>query len=287
MKLNNTVVTLALLGVLALAALAGGLFPAGNVVHAADPVWDADTSTREVPENTPPGVNIGDPISATDSDETGAGTPATEFGNTLTYKLGGTDAASFDIDPSTGQLITKAPLDYEDVDNRSYSVRVTVDDGETRETPVTQDVTINVTNVPEEPGALAAPTVVSTDTDNDDATFDLKVIWYAPNDPGDGVTSYDVQYKKSTAVSFTNDDHSDDTTSTTIAELDDDTSYEVRVRARNSVGPGPWSLSSTGSTNKEDNNLPTFAETTVTRMVLENADPGLVVGFPVSATDHR
>ena len=34
-----------------------------------------------------------------------------EFGNTLTYKLGGTDAASFDIDASTGQLITKAPLD--------------------------------------------------------------------------------------------------------------------------------------------------------------------------------
>ena len=62
-----------------------------------------------VPENTPPGVNIGDPISATDDDETG--TDAMEFGNTLTYKLGGDDAASFDIDASTGQLITKAPLD--------------------------------------------------------------------------------------------------------------------------------------------------------------------------------
>ena len=34
-----------------------------------------------------------------------------EFGNTLTYSLGGDDAASFDIDPSTGQLITKAPLE--------------------------------------------------------------------------------------------------------------------------------------------------------------------------------
>ena len=88
MKLNNTVVTLALLGVLALAALAGGCFLAGNAVHAADPGFVSDAADRSLPENTPPGVNIGAPISATDSDETGDVTPATEFGNTLTYKLG-------------------------------------------------------------------------------------------------------------------------------------------------------------------------------------------------------
>ena len=40
MKLNNTVLTLALVGVLALAALAGGLLPMGNVVHALPPVFD-------------------------------------------------------------------------------------------------------------------------------------------------------------------------------------------------------------------------------------------------------
>ena len=44
MKLNNTVLTLALVGVLALAALAGGLLPMGNAVHAvAAPVFDSDT----------------------------------------------------------------------------------------------------------------------------------------------------------------------------------------------------------------------------------------------------
>ena len=90
MKLNNTVLTLALLGVLALAALAGGLLPAGNPVHAADPVFDTtpDPGSRSVPENTPPGVNIGDPISATDADETGDDTTdAIEFGDTLIYSL--------------------------------------------------------------------------------------------------------------------------------------------------------------------------------------------------------
>ena len=61
-----------------------------------------------MPENTPPGVNIGAP-----SRPRRRRGHDLEFGNTLTYSLQGTDAASFDIDPSTGQLITKAPLDYE------------------------------------------------------------------------------------------------------------------------------------------------------------------------------
>ena len=42
-------------------------------------------------------------VAATDSDN-----------DTLTYSLGGTDAASFSINTSTGQLQTKAALDYED-----------------------------------------------------------------------------------------------------------------------------------------------------------------------------
>ena len=288
MKQNNTVITLALLGVLALAAVAGGLLPSGNVVHAAAPVFVSGASDRSVPENTPPGVNIGEPISATDGDEDGAGNDDIEFGDTLTYSLSGTDAASFDIDSSTGQLITKAPLDYEDVNNRSYTVVVTVDDDEDRTNPVTQAVTILVTPVSEAPGALAAPTVVATDTPAG-TDFELKVIWYAPDDPGDGVTGYDVEYKKSTAVSFTDHDHTGTTTSATITRLDDDTSYQVRVRAKdgnNASDVGPWSLSSAGSTNKEDNDLPTFVESDpVTRTVLENAEPALVVGFPVSATD--
>ena len=67
---------------------------------------------------------MSNPVSATDLDETGA--DAIEFGNTLTYKLGGNDAASFDIElDRTGQLITKAPLDFEA--DPSYSVIVTVD----------------------------------------------------------------------------------------------------------------------------------------------------------------
>ena len=139
MKHRMRIVTMALLGSFALAMLSGVLLPSDNPVHAAEPDFDTGTDSRTVDENTPPGVNIGKPISATDPDEDGV--DALEFGNTLTYSLEGTDAASFDIDPSTGQLITKAPLNFEA--GQSHSVTVKVDDGETRSQDITQDVTID------------------------------------------------------------------------------------------------------------------------------------------------
>ena len=295
MKLNNTVVTLALLGVLALAALAGGLLPAGNTVHAADPDFVSGASNRSVPENTPPGVNIDDPISATDADETG--TEAIEFGNTLTYKLGGTDAASFDIDPSTGQLITKAPLDFEA--DPSYSVTVTVDDGESRDSTClscTEEVTITVTDVDEEPAAPFPPTVVSSDdpdiTDTDESTTRLKVVWHPPENMGrPDIRAYAVQFKESTGTNFGDTGVAIATfpaTTATITGLKANTSYDVRVQARNDDGTGPWSLVGVGSTNKEDNNAPSFNEedSLVELDVDENTPTGENVDSPVTATDQ-
>ena len=300
MKQKNTVVTLALVSVLALAAVAGGLLPAGNTVHAADPLFD-DSSGRTVPENTPPGVNIGTPISATDADETGEN--ALEFGNTLTYKLGGTDAALFDIDASTGQLITKTPLDAEG--DGTYSVTVTVDDGETRAadsrcTACTRNVTITVTDVvgTETPLAPVPPTVVSSDdpgtTDTDESTTRLKVVWHPPDNAGRPViTSYAVVYKKSTETGFsdpaaTNVDQSGTTTNATITGLEADTSYDVRVQATNSDGAGLWSVVGTGSTNKEGNSAPSFNEpdSLVELDVDENTPAGENIDSPVTATDQ-
>ena len=152
--------------------------------------------------------------------------------------------------------------------------------------PSPQPVTINVTNVEEKPGAVAAPTVVSTDLGNDPTTYDLKVIWYSPEDTGDGVDGYDVEYKKTTDTSFSDVPDANVTgTTAEITELEDDTSYQVRVRAKNGSVTGPWSVSSVGSTNKKDNALPSFGDAVIMRNVLENSEPGIVVGSPVSATD--
>ena len=90
------------------------------------------TDTRSVPENTAAGENIGAPVMAMDADD-----------DTLTYTLGGTDMASFDIDTTTGQLMTKAALDFETTP--SYTVTVTADDGNGGTDTIT--VTITVTDV--------------------------------------------------------------------------------------------------------------------------------------------
>ena len=77
---------------------------------------DGETTNRSVVQGTESGTTIGRPVSASDPD-----------GDKLTYTLGGTDAASFDIDAATGQLKTKAELDAET--KSSYSITVSVTDG--------------------------------------------------------------------------------------------------------------------------------------------------------------
>ena len=99
-----------------------------------------ETTDRSIAENTPAGVDIGDPVTARDRDR-----------DTLIYFLRGDDDEFFDIDPDTGQLLTKAPLDYEA--RADYSVIVSVTDGKnssgrpskSRDDSIT--VTIRVTDV--------------------------------------------------------------------------------------------------------------------------------------------
>ena len=67
MKHKMRIVTMALLGSFALAMLSGVLLPSDNVVYAVDPDFVSGAGNHGcVAENTPPGVNIGAPISATD-----------------------------------------------------------------------------------------------------------------------------------------------------------------------------------------------------------------------------
>ena len=99
----------------------------------------SETGMRSVDENTPAGEDIGAPFTATDDDE-----------DTLTYSLdSSSDAESFSIDAASGQLQTKAALDYE-VGGASYTVTVTAADPSGADDTI--DVTITVTNVNEERG---------------------------------------------------------------------------------------------------------------------------------------
>ena len=122
-------------------------------------------ATREVPENTEAGRNIGAPVTANDPDT----------GNTLTYTLGGTDTTFFDIDTSTGQLQTKAALDYET--RNSYTVTVTATDPSN----ATGEVTVTITVTDEDEGGS-----VTLSTNQPRVSSELSATL---NDPDADVTS--------------------------------------------------------------------------------------------------
>ena len=73
--------------------------------------------------------------------------PRMRITDTLTYTLGGTDAAAFSIVSTSGQLQTKNTLDFET--KNTYTVTVAVADGNGGSGSIT--VTINVTDVNEAP----------------------------------------------------------------------------------------------------------------------------------------
>ena len=279
MKYRASIYTLALLGALALAAVSGGLLtPSGNVTYAqtanTPPEFpSSSTGNREVPENTPPGTNIGKPVTATDLDD-----------DTLVYSLEeGTDNDSFNIDPDTGQLITKDPLDHEGT-RPSYSVAVVATQVSDADMPpsATQTVTITVNDVDELPSAPAAPTVTSNPDDNED----LDVNWDAPDNKGPTITDYDYRYKKTTEHTWAEGPDSTSTgTDATIERLTAGASYQVQVRAKSPEGTSPWSLSGIGATNNETNAAPTFSSATEMRRVDENTPPRQPVDLPLTATD--
>ena len=97
---------------------------------------DQTDQERTVAENTAAGQNIGTVVAATDPNM-----------DNLTYTLGGTDGASFDIDRGDGQLMTKAMLNKEAKD--TYMVTVTATDPSGLSATI--NVTIKVTNVDEDP----------------------------------------------------------------------------------------------------------------------------------------
>ena len=202
------------------------------------PTFDAGTTTRTAAENTAAGQNIGSPVTATDTD--------TNPNDNLTYVLRGTDAASFDIDQTTGQLQTKTALNYE-VKNR-YTVTVTATDpgGLT----ATKDVTINVTDVDEPPGKPDAPTVEPASSDGHNT---LTVTWTAPTNTGPELTSYTFAHRKHDVEEWTTQTFSITPAiianpTLNITTLLPETTYLARIQATSDEGTGEWSDEGDGTT---------------------------------------
>lgn len=215
---------------LALVALPG--FVGCGTTHTnSAPEFSDVTLARSVAENTAADTNIGNAIpAATDADAD----------DTLTYTMEGTDASSFTFDTSSRQIKTKSGVTYDHESKSSYSVTIKVSDGEASDTV---GVTINITDVAEVPAKPATPTVSGA------STTSLSVIWSAPTNTGKpAVTSYDLTYRAGSSGSWSNGPQNVTATSATISNLNSGTSYQVRVRATNDEGNGPWSAVASGTT---------------------------------------
>jgi len=234
---------------------------------------EGDNTTRSIAENTPPGVNIGAPVLATDPD-----------GDTVTYSLDGTDAASFSIDSSTGQLKTKAPLDYET--KNQYTFSVIAHDGLLRGIII---VTLNVTDDVSEPSINRPPVF----TDGDNTTRSI-VEHLPPNrNIGKPVSATDTDDDRLTyslsgsdAAAFSIDSSTGQLKTKALLDYETKNQYIVVVTVSDGKGGSDSITVIINVVDLSVNNPPVFTEgDSTTRSIAEDAPSGTNIGAPVSATD--
>ena len=122
-----------------------------------DPGDQSATAERMVEENTAAGEDVGVPFAAGDTDD-----------DILTYTLGdSTSDDAFDIDQATGQIKTKADLDFDTTS--TYVVTVTAMDPAGSSDPI--EVTITVTDVNEPPDITGDVADYDENGSEDVATF--------------------------------------------------------------------------------------------------------------------
>ena len=240
-----------------------------------EPTFSEATDTRTVAENTAAGKDIGAPVTATDGNTS----------DTLTYTLGGTDAASFDIGESTGQLQTKAALDFED--KASYTVTVSVRDSKNADgdaDTATDDsitVTITVTDVNERPEFPSSETGARTVPENTPANTDIGNP-VAATDPDSDTLTYSLE--GTDAALFDIDSSTGQLKTKDALDFEVKPTLSVTVKADDSNG-GTDTITVT-ITVTDENDAPAFSDETDTRTIPENTASGQNIGSPVAATDQ-
>ena len=84
------------------------------------------------------------------------------------------------------------------------------------------------------PAAVAAPVLEA-------GARQLRASWAVPADHGSAVTDYDLQYRQGSTGDWTGVSHNGTGRTATIQALANGQNYQVRVRASNARGAGPWS----------------------------------------------
>ena len=208
---------------------------------------------EDVGDGTRTGVDVGAPVTASD------------HGANHSYTLSGTDASSFSIGSSTGQIRTLSGSNYDYETQSSYSAIVDSNDGSGGTEAIL--VTINVNDVAEKPTKPAAPTVDNLAGN----TRVLYVTWTAPSNTGrPPILHYDLQYREAPSGPWYDGPQDEPGLMASITDLSPSTEYDVQVRATNVDGDGLWS---------DDGSATTSAALPETCLVSENGNSRLADGF--------
>ena len=189
---------------------------------------EGESATRGIWENTPPGINVGGPVSAVG-------------GDSLTYTISGTDSESFVILPETGQIRTREGVTYDYETKNRYFVTVGVEDDSGNRDTI--DVTIRIVNL-----APACEPPSNFRVNYSDERLTLR--WSPLSDMiGHArVLGYETEIRRGTSGAW-----SDRRTflgrnigSMIYAGLDNEIGYQVRVRPINAEGDCQWSTPVSG-----------------------------------------
>ena len=241
-----------------------------------------ETGQRRVAENTGAGVNIGLPVAASDVDN-----------DPLTYAISGADAAAFEIVATTGQLRTRAALDFET--KSSYSATVSVHDGrnDQDEADTTIDdtisVTITVTDVNEAPAFPSTETGQRQVAENTPAGVNIGSPVAAASGDNDPLT-YAISGTDAAAfeiVAATGQLRTRDP-----LDFETKSSYSATVSVhdgRNDQDEVDTTIDDTINvtiTITDVNEVPVFPSSEIgQRRVAENTGAGVNIGLPVAASD--
>ena len=137
---------------------------------------EGNRATRSIPENTPGGINVGDPVSA---DADGA----------LTHTMSGPDGGSFAIIPATGQIRTRDGVVYDYETKNRYEV--TVGASETDGGSASIDVVIHIENL-----VPACEPIRNRRTNHGDGYVRVKWNPALQRDGKAGVLGYEVEMRR-------------------------------------------------------------------------------------------
>ncbi|MYC28966.1 MAG: cadherin repeat domain-containing protein [Chloroflexi bacterium] len=238
------------------------------------PTFEAFTNNITVAEDTPVGSNIGDPLAATDPD-----------GDSLYFALTNGHTDLFSINNRTGQLRTRAVLDYETKPEEDYWVHVGVRDGRGpggQQDLVADDVALIVLEV-----------------ENADEPGTVTLNWSQPQvggalaatleDPDGETSGMNWRWAQSATRNGAYTDISGATSATYTPVAGDANRYlRVTVTYTDPEGSGKTAQATSGPVRAapQNDNAPVFAEgETATRSVTENAPANTNVGSRLRATN--